>query len=119
MAITCTPAGTISGCAKCYSNSDLLAAIAYILCQINGSGAGDCTPSTLMTDAACFACESDSELLNSIFTMLYTYAYDSGYLGSDAASDVINNAACLTCAPPKMVRAIVVKEFCDYLSALR
>jgi len=114
MAVACTNADLVNGCASCYSASDLLAAIAVALSAINNRGAQD--PEDIASDAACIACQSDKQLLVSLFDIIGTYAIDQGYFTD--ASELINSAACFACSPSNIVKAAIVQQICTYFAAL-
>lgn len=112
--ITCT--NTPSPCPLCYSTTQILAAIAYTLCVINNRGTTGCDPATLMLDAKCYKCDSDKEKLSLIFKTLATYASDLNV--NLTISELLQNAKCLECSEPGMIKAIIVKELCDFFVAL-
>ncbi len=114
--ITCTPSDLQNGCVLCQSDTMILAALALVMCRLNNGAQGDCTPETLMADAKCFACESDHQLLAALLTILAKFAVESGSVQSISA--LLNDAKCLACADPRMVRAIIVKETCDYIDSI-
>lgn len=114
--LVCTPEGLQEGCASCYSDSDMLAAIALILCRINKGPQGNCTPEKLMEDAACFTCESKKEQLIAITSVLGNYATQIEAVPE--FNGLFEDLGCLRCAKPAYIRAIIVREFCYWVNHL-
>lgn len=120
--LTCTPDGLLSGtvagtpCLLCASDRQLIAALALIMCKLAGaSSRADCTVETLGPDAACFACMDDHQMFAAFVSMMLTYAVFLGYMEADGT--LLHDAACLTCADPKLVRAIILQKMCVFIDA--
>lgn len=117
--ITCTPESLLgeNPCNNCYSDTILIAGLAALLCSINkelGENSS-CDPEDAMEDASCFKCMSDHQMLVAIVNTFADYAIS---LGVTNAGEVIQNATCLSCADPKMNKAIVVKQLCTFIHYL-
>lgn len=112
----CTPADLANGCILCQSDTMILAAMALVTCRLNNGASGDCSPATLMEDAKCFACESDHQMLAALLAILAQFAITSGAI--TGITDLLNDAKCFACADPKMIRAIILKETCDYINGI-
>lgn len=113
--IDCTTEG-ISPCALCVSNTEMMAALAYISWVLNNGGQEGFDVGTVMADAACLACESDKEMLAHILGIMAGFAMDGGY--ADDVNELLKNSACLACTPPRIVRAIILKQYCDMMKAI-
>ncbi len=115
--VTCTPHALMHDwhCLECLSVTDLKAVIAVLLCYAAAGRGADCSAETLIDDGKCFACLSEKQLLQAIASILITYTYESGDLpiSTDA---VIDAAACLRCADPRTVEAVIVQRFCAWVN---
>jgi hypothetical protein len=118
--IVCTPTGLLEGvipaqdCLQCMSHSQLLSILALILCKMNGGADADCSPATLAEDAACFECMSDHQMLVALVNLFVTYAINVNDLEE---GDLRQEAVCLNCLPPKMIRAIILQQLCVFMAA--
>lgn len=110
--IDCTTSG-ISPCALCVSDTEMRAALAYISWVLNNGGQTGFDVGTVMSDAACLACESDKEMLAHMLGILASAVIKLGY-ANDVAT-LLKNSSCLACSPPRTVRAIILKQFCTFM----
>lgn len=113
--IDCTTSG-ISPCALCVSDSEMKAALAYITWVLNNGSQTGFHIGTVMSNAACLACESDKEMLAHILGILASSVIKLGY--ANDVPTLLKNSACLECSPPRMVRAIILKQLCDYMTTV-
>lgn len=112
--ITCTPDDLLANqpCLACLSTRELLAILALLLCKINGADPdADCSVETLASEAKCFNCMSDHQMLEAIVALVAQFAIDNDYLEADTG--LRQDAECLVCADPKTVRSIILKQICD------
>lgn len=111
--ITCTPNALLSRepCGECLPEREILAILAIMLCKITNQDANaTCTVADLADAAKCFTCMSDSDMLRAIAVLVYNYGIDNGYLAS--ATGLRQDSACMLCADPKLVRAIILYYIC-------
>lgn len=112
----CTPTGTVNKypCMKCASKTEILAIIALTLYAINNQG--DTTVKTILEDGECMACLSDKQMMEAIANILLSIAIAYGYF-TDAA-DALQQAKCLTCTDPKIVKGSIVANTCEYVNGI-
>lgn len=120
--ITCTPEALLSGtipiesCLTCGSDRQLMAALALIMCKLAaGSSRADCSVETNGPAAACFACMDDHQMLAALVSMFLSYTVALGYMEADGT--LMQDASCLICADPKLVRAIILQKLCTFMAA--
>lgn len=111
----CTPASLLEAapCTLCASDTELMAALAVILYELNN---GSAEVSAMLTAAKCFKCDQTKhQQLAEIVNVLGNYLTNATQI---TQADVFAKAGCLKCAEPAAIRAIIVQQICVYFSAL-
>lgn len=117
MAITCTPADNIAilQCSQCWTPKQKLMVLAAALCAINNGATGDCDAETMLADAACYTCASDTQLLQAVLGILYQYAIDViGITQEDIDAWIASSRACFECVTDKQIKAMIVQQLCTF-----
>lgn len=117
MAVTCTPDGLVNShpCAKCLSQTELLAAFAGILGLLAGRGTFNLT--TAVSNAACFRCLNEHQFWEAMVNALWDYTDGLGYIPEDI-TDLQAAAGCLfKCTDPATIRAVIIDQMCDFLDS--
>lgn len=103
-------------CLKCVSETETLALIAVALCKINAADANaDCSPGTLLSNAACLTCMSEKQMLQAFAALIINSAADSGYIewGDDLTAEI----ACMLCLTPRQLLAIILNLICEGIAS--
>lgn len=108
----CTITG-ISPCALCVSDREMLAAIAYISWVLQNGGQEGFNIGEVMEDAACLACESDKQMLAQLVNIMASVVTSLHY--ADDFETLLRRSQCFACTPPRIVRAIILKQFCKFM----
>lgn len=96
-------------CFRCLSDQQLWLVAGILLCRIlSPDPNNECTVQELIENSACAHCFSDRQILQIAVALIAEYAADNGRI--DSVDDLIQEAVCLNCADPKLVRSIVVGE---------
>jgi hypothetical protein len=112
---TLTEAAAYTGCTECASWRQLWAALALVLCKLNGGDVlTDCSPEALLEECHCYDCMSDKQMFGAGLAMFVTLAVENGYI---EAGTLLHDIECLACLDPKRVRAIVLCQLCKYLNS--
>lgn len=110
----CTPLALLedASCLTCLSQQQLLAIIAWILCN-GGTPMADCTPQTLLTEASCLTCLSSQQLLAIIAYLLCTGAGGGGAGVTVGVVDPNGAVACATNGALYINRLTSSLWYCD------
>ena len=114
--MSCVPNDLLAynGCTQTYNDQQWKAAMAYLLCQINGAGVGTCDATTLANDAKCMAVLSDAEMKTVLLNIILQYAVDAGYA---SASTLLADIKCLVHVPKHLLEAIILRQLCSHFTA--
>ena len=117
MAITCSPTENlaINQCAQCWTPNQKLMALAAILCAITNDATTDCDADSMLRNASCYLCMSDSQMLQAIIGVLYQYSIDvTGISQTDIDNWLTNSRACFECVNTHQLKAMITAQICAF-----
>lgn len=96
-------------CFRCLSDQQLWLVLGIVLCRIVSTDPdNECTVAEMVENSACAHCFSDRQILQIVVALIAKYAADNGRITD--VDQLIQDAVCLNCADPKLVRSVVAGE---------
>lgn len=96
-------------CFRCLSDQQLLLVLGILLCRILSTDPdNECTVPELLEHATCASCFSDRQIMQIVVALIAKYAVDNNRV--DDVDQLIQDAVCLNCVDPKIVRAVIAEQ---------